>query len=93
MGTTCPPGQGSYLPEEGSLNPFVGKASNGVWTLEVQDGGPYDVGTVELGYLDRVRGECLPAWRGVAGNGYGGCAYCYAYGYYGAGKFQRCRRG
>ena len=46
LGATCPPGQGTYQPEEGSLNPFVGRTSNGTWTLEVQDGGPYDVGTL-----------------------------------------------
>lgn len=46
MGTTCPPGQGTYLPEEGSLTPLIGQPSNGTWTLEVSDGGPYDVGTL-----------------------------------------------
>jgi subtilisin-like proprotein convertase family protein len=46
MGTTCPPGQGTYLPEEGSLSPLVGQPSYGIWRLEVADGGPYDVGTL-----------------------------------------------
>jgi subtilisin-like proprotein convertase family protein len=46
MGTTCPPRQGTYLPEEGSLSPLLGQQANGVWRLEVTDGGPYDVGTL-----------------------------------------------
>jgi subtilisin-like proprotein convertase family protein len=46
MGGVCPPRQGSYLPEEGSLAPLLGQQANGVWTLEVVDGGPYDVGTL-----------------------------------------------
>ena len=58
LGSTCPPGQSTYLPEEGSLNPFVGRTANGTWTLEAQDGGPYDVGTLRAWGL----------WIGYAGS-------------------------
>ncbi|HEX8220485.1 MAG TPA: N,N-dimethylformamidase beta subunit family domain-containing protein, partial [Chloroflexia bacterium] len=44
MGSVCPPGQGTYRPEEASLAPFVGQQAQGTWTLEVSDGGQYDVG-------------------------------------------------
>ncbi|HYP20129.1 MAG TPA: proprotein convertase P-domain-containing protein, partial [Chloroflexia bacterium] len=44
MGSVGPPGQGTYRPEEASLAPFVGQQAQGTWTLEVSDGGQYDVG-------------------------------------------------
>jgi subtilisin-like proprotein convertase family protein len=46
MGSVCPPGQGTYLPKDGTIDPFVGQQASGTWTLEVSDGGPYDVGTL-----------------------------------------------
>lgn len=45
IGSTCPPGQGSYRPE-GSLAPLLGQSTAGAWTLEVTDAGPFDVGTL-----------------------------------------------
>lgn len=70
MGSTCPPGQGSYTLEEGSLTPFVGKATNGVWTLEVRDSGPYDVGTLRTwGLWIGFAGSVCPfgdEWQGTA---------------------------
>ncbi len=70
LGTTCPPGQGAYLPEEGSLNVFVGKMSNGTWTLEVQDGGPWDTGTLHAwGLWISYAGPSCPIggfWQGTA---------------------------
>jgi subtilisin-like proprotein convertase family protein len=45
LGSTCPPGQGSYRPE-GSLTTLVGQQASGVWTLEVTDDGASDTGTL-----------------------------------------------
>ncbi len=45
LGSTCPPGQGSYRPE-GSLTILVGQQAAGVWTLEVTDDGASDSGTL-----------------------------------------------
>lgn len=45
IGSTCPPGQGTYRPET-SLAPLLGQSAAGTWRLEVTDAGPFDVGTL-----------------------------------------------
>jgi subtilisin-like proprotein convertase family protein len=47
MGSVCPPGQATYRPEEASLAVFAGQQGQGTWTLEVSDGGQYDVGKLD----------------------------------------------
>ncbi len=51
MGSVCPPGQATYKPEEASLAAFVGQQAQGTWTLEVSDGGQYDVGKLHAWQL------------------------------------------
>ncbi len=45
IGSTCPPGGGVYRPS-GSLAPLAGEHSTGTWTLEIDDAGSPDSGTL-----------------------------------------------
>lgn len=51
MGTTCPPGQDIYRPEESTLTAFTGQQAQGTWTLEVSDGGQFDQGKLHAWQL------------------------------------------
>lgn len=45
LGSACPPRQTVYLPVD-SFSALVGQQARGTWKLEVNDGGPYDTGSV-----------------------------------------------
>ncbi len=58
IGSTCPPGGGVYRPS-GSLAPLAGEHSTGVWTLEIDDAGSPDNGTLN-GWGLRINGVNCP---------------------------------
>jgi hypothetical protein len=59
IGAACPPGQAVYRPS-GRLGPLAGERSTGTWTLEIQDPGTGDSGTL-YGWGLRISDAHCPA--------------------------------